>query len=139
MLWKSGTKHKTFKLNSRENPPWLLSQNNINLTLHTYKKDQQNPIQFQTLFEEIRENLPFHRFIFTDGSRSKKLVSYSVTTDKDTIITSILPPYSSILSAEMIAIYKAVKFVENKNQKHAICNMLRLFIRIKNDFKHFQQ
>jgi len=50
------------------------------------------------------------------------IISYSVTSETNTIKTGLLPHYSSVLSSELIAIHEAVKIALKIPGKHAICS-----------------
>jgi len=50
------------------------------------------------------------------------IISYSVTSENNTIKTELLPHYSSVLSSELIAIHEAVKIEIKIPGKHDICS-----------------
>lgn len=102
-------------------PPWHLHNNNIDLSLHNFAKNNHNPIQFRTMFNEIQNNLSNYNFIYTDGSKNNNNVGYSVTTENTVIKLGALPDHSSILTAELIAINIAVSYIGIKRGKYAIC------------------
>lgn len=103
-------------------PYWSYSRKYINFDLAQFSKNNTHPSQFQTLFRNIREHYKEHKFIFTDGSKSDHLVGYSVVDESNELKTSVLPSYSSIFSAELIAIDEAINIVKNIAGKFAICS-----------------
>lgn len=60
-------------------------------------------------------------FLYTDGSRTNNGTSYGVVNNKRTLINSILPEFSTNFSAEIIAIYEAIKLIRNSRGRYAIC------------------
>lgn len=103
-------------------PPWTLDQKSINLSLHQFFKTTADASQYRSMFSMIKESLDKYKFLYTDGSKSRDLTSYSITTEDKVICMSYLPNYSSIFSAELIAIHEAIKYATIKKGKFAICS-----------------
>jgi len=102
-------------------PPWDLP-NLIDTTFRAYKKQTTPPETYRKLYEHTKDNHKTHKFIFTDGSKMNSTISYAITTDTYIIKYGILPPYSSVLSAEIIAILVAIDQVKSTRGKFMICS-----------------
>ncbi|XP_058977368.1 uncharacterized protein LOC131802040 [Musca domestica] len=63
---------------------------------------------------------PEYKFIYTDGSKSQRGISYSVVKEDTIIKHSILPEYSSVFTAEIIAIYEAINYTKYLKGKFVI-------------------
>ncbi|XP_075150380.1 uncharacterized protein LOC142224489 [Haematobia irritans] len=114
-------------------PPWFLMSGCVDLTLSRYNKLQHNPILFETLHKKSQEDMPSHEFLYTDASKSQDCVSYSVVGNQSIWKTSILPNHTSTFTAELIAIFEAIKIVSTKRGKFAICSdSLSALKRIRN-------
>lgn len=102
-------------------PSWEFQRDSTNTSMSKFLKLNTSPFQFQSLFNEIKETLCEHTLIYTDGSKSDHAVTYGITTDNNIIRASYLPLYSSIFSAELIAIYEATLYLRTKRGKFVIC------------------
>lgn len=101
--------------------PWVLSRNIFDISMTKYLKSNTNPLLYQTLFNEIRHKLYGYIFLYTDGSKSDISSSFSLTTENEIINISLLPPYSSVYTTELIAIHEALLYVRQKTGKFVIC------------------
>jgi len=102
-------------------PPWDLP-NLIDTTFRAHKKHTTPPETYRKLYEHTKDNHKTHKFIFTDGSKMNSTIAYAITTDTYIIKYGILPPYSSVLSAEIIAILVAIDQVKSTRGKFMICS-----------------
>lgn len=101
-------------------PQWELDQNLIDTSLRKYNKEQTIPDIYSKELKVIQNNLIGHSFLFTDGSKSKERTSYSLVENKNIIKTSLLPDFSSIFSAEIIAILEATLYAKKMNKRFTI-------------------
>lgn len=112
---------KPIKIPALKNPPWNLRNDSIDTSLHLHLKGNTLSLQYKLYFGNIVEKLKEYSFIYTDGSKSPESTSFAVTYEDRTIKVSLLPVFSSIFSAEIIAISEAVNFVKNRTGKYVIC------------------
>lgn len=112
--------YKPIKLHKNK-PPWTLP-NLIDTSLRIHKKEQTSPDQYRKLYEHTKNNLKTHNFIFTDGSKINYTISFAITTETDVLKYGILPPYSSVLTSETIAILEAIELTKNRRGKFIICS-----------------
>jgi len=91
-----------------------------NTTLSKYNKSTTPPTIFHQLFRTLKSSYPNHNFVFTDGSKSGGITTYSITTETATIKLGLLPFYSSVLSSEIIAIQEAIKIYVKMPGKHRL-------------------
>jgi ribonuclease HI len=89
-------------------PPWLVSAPRLRLELGQYPKEGTDPELFRGAFKELLEQYPNHAVIYTDGSKMGELVGCAVVTD-DSIKRYRLHEYTSVYTAELIALVKAVR------------------------------
>jgi len=54
--------------------------------------------------QSLKNTLPDHHFLYTDGSMANGIIIYSVINETNAIKSGYLPHYSSVLSSELIAI-----------------------------------
>lgn len=73
------------------------------------------------MFTEVRNKYHNYTFIYTDGSKINQSTSYSITLENE-IIKNQLSYYSSVYSAEIIAISEAINLVKHKRKNVAICS-----------------
>jgi len=92
-----------------------------NTTLSKYNKNTTPPTIFHQLFCTLKSSYPNHNFVYTDGSKSGGITTYSITTETATIKLGLLPYFSSVLSSEIIAIQEAIKICVKMPGKHVIC------------------
>lgn len=69
------------KSSSTHHQPWYLNTCTLNTTLHNYTKSNCSPEQYQLIFNELKNTLYDHEFIFTDGSKTDTSISFSITTE----------------------------------------------------------
>ena len=108
-------------LKKLKHPPWNLKSTSIILSMAKWKKsDTPNAIYLKE-YSEIREKYANWKFYFTDGSKSESGTGFSVIEENEsTPLTylALLPPTSSIFTAESQAIleacYQAMKSRGNK-------------------------
>jgi len=110
-------------INKKETTPtWAFNFSNINKSLHISLKPNTSPIVYYKKFLEMKDSLKQHTFLYTDGSKSDSGVAFSVTSTQDIITQQMLPPYSSIFTAEISAILYACRYAEKQKGKFAICS-----------------
>ena len=101
-------------------PPWTIKLPHINWTMHSKNKATTDPEFFQILFHEMLEVYPEHSRIYTDGSKDGELVG-SAAVSRDAVRQCRLPKWSTIFTAEIIAIGLALDIVEvSNNNKYLI-------------------
>ena len=104
----------------RTNPPWSFKKELINKSLHKYTK-QDTPIEtYQVLFNEMKNVYKDTQFIYTDGSKKELKIGYSVIREDSVIKVSHLPIYSTVFSAEIIAIHEAINYSISQKKKTVI-------------------
>lgn len=74
------------------------------------------------MFLELQDKLKDYNFLYTDGSLVDGNATYSITNLNKIIKISNLPHFTSIFSAEIIAIFEAIKLIKNSRDKHVICS-----------------
>jgi ribonuclease HI len=103
--------------------PWKLPSPNTVMDLTKLKKSQTNPIEYLEKFNNIRSQYSTHKFIYTDGSKDGLTTAYAVTSQSSNYRSERLPDISSIFTAELTAIYVAVKIVRDSDiEKFVICS-----------------
>jgi len=90
-----------------------------NTTLSKYNKNTIPPTIFH--FRTLKSSYPNHNFVYTDGSKSGGITTYSIRSETATFQLGLLPFYSSVLSSEIIAIQEAIKICVKMPGKHVIC------------------
>lgn len=101
-------------------PPWYIDNNWLNTSLSNYKKNETPTEVYRSKLLEIQHTLQNFTFIYTDGSKSEERVAYSVIMQNTILKCSILPEYTSVFTAEIIAIYEAINHVYNRRGNFAI-------------------
>ena len=89
------------------NPPWLTYSPKIDFSLTELPKSQTNPQIYVQNFNELLSKYPNFVQIFTDGSKTPNQSGCSIVLD-NCAIPYPLPPYFTILSAELYAIKLAI-------------------------------
>lgn len=102
-------------------PNWIFNNSTIITSLNNLSKSTTNPILYQSEFREIKNTLNDHTFIFTDGSKSDLTITYSIIMSDKILKNSTLPKYTTIFSAEIIAIHNALLAIKTSKKKIAIC------------------
>ena len=103
-------------------PPWTFNNSVIIRSLQYYSKTSTTIDTYKQLFLEIKNKYRHYNFIYTDGSKTQNHVGYSVTTTDHTLKISTLPLYSTVYTAEIIAILEAIKYAHSQRGKFAICS-----------------
>ncbi|KAL4135330.1 hypothetical protein QTP88_006945 [Uroleucon formosanum] len=95
-------------------PPWLWSPK-INIQLNKYRKHNTDNQIILSLFAEITSyQYSNYTHIYTDASKNKNGVGFSVITDQENHLLQ-LPSNISIFSAETHAIYQALSIISSSN------------------------
>ena len=102
-------------------PPWTFNNKVFIRSLQSYSKSTTTSDIYKQMFLEIQNKYKDHKFIYTDGSKTQNHIGYSVTTTNTTVKISTLPQYSSVFTAEIIAITEAIKYAHTQRGKFAIC------------------
>nr|AAA74495.1 unknown protein [Drosophila teissieri] len=110
--------YKPIKLHKYK-PSWDLP-NLIDTSLRGHKKQETSPESYRKLFEHTKNKLKPHSFIFTDGSKINCIITFAITTDTNILKQGILPPYSSVLTSETIAILEAIELIKTRRGKFGI-------------------
>lgn len=137
-------KHLEIQLNPskkhiQNSPPWTLNQKAVNTSLSYLNKNVTSPETFRKEFARIQTELNSNKmsFIYTDGSQIKDLTGFAVTTNSSILKMGILPTYSSVYTAEIIAIYEAIMTLKTIRGKYIICSdSLSSLNAIKNTSNH---
>lgn len=104
-------------------PPWILPVPKVILDLAELKKSETNPVDYQNLFYSIRFKYESYKFLYTDGSKMERRVGCAVTSYKTVIAECRLPDHCSIYTAELTAIYLALKNIEDsESDRYVICS-----------------
>jgi len=103
-------------------PPWNIPNDIINTDLT--QLDPHNTNQSITLqcFLNLKNKFKNHTFLYTDGSKTQNTTSYAITTENDPLKIGLLPHYTSVYSAEIIAIREAILLAKTKTGKFVICS-----------------
>lgn len=96
-------------------PSWTFNNSCVIRSLQYYQKSTTSNEIYKQNFLEIKN-------WFSIGSKYQNHVGYSVTTENEVICTSILPDFSTVFTAEIVAIYEAYKFAHRQRGKFAICS-----------------
>ena len=92
-------------------PPWQNIRPQIDLTLANMKKDETSPIEFRLRAFEHMASYEGRSFIYTDGSKTAEGVGCAFVAGRDSRSFS-LPANASVFTSEIIAISKALCFIE---------------------------
>ena len=102
-------------------PPWEFQKPKMNYDMHSGKKGDSDPFDYQIAFQNILAEYHDHEFIYTDGSKDGNKVGYGLVYMRH-ILKKRLPSTCSIYTAELKAILHALKFVEKLHKyKFLIC------------------
>nr|CAH7716183.1 unnamed protein product [Callosobruchus chinensis] len=94
-------------------PPWSIAQANIDLSLSRIPKKQQTVLQIKQTFLDIKHTkYPNHKFIYTDGSKTSNNTGAAYVGD-NVEATYKIAQQAGILTAELIAITKALDYIRN--------------------------
>ena len=112
------------KIPNQNNPPWFLKSSAIDMSLSTWKKSETPPEVYYSYYLDVIEKHKDWQQIFTDGSKTENGTGYSIikmTNSNSTIIQStLLPPHSSVFTAEAEAILDACRYAKLNKAKHII-------------------
>jgi len=103
----------------KHKPPWD-RRNLIDTSIRLHKQRNTPRETYQKLYEDSKACLNSYNLIFTDGSKITDTTTYSITTESNIRRCDTLPPYSSVLTAEIIAILKAIELIKNKRGTYVI-------------------
>ena len=103
-------------------PPWELKVPVIDLCLAELNKPDTNELIFQSLFLELVSRYPGFKQIYTDGSKTADAVGSASVTGKDygKVFRERLPSCSSVYSAELKALYLALRMAYQSKEKHFV-------------------
>ena len=109
------------KLNSKYiyNPKLL----NIGFSMHTANKEQLTPLEVNIAFRQLLSQKTGYIPVYTDGSVSENGKAGCAVVLRSDTYQFRLPDHSSIFTAELFAILKAIeKIIQNNNSKFLICS-----------------
>nr|CAH7746851.1 unnamed protein product [Callosobruchus chinensis] len=102
-----------YQTNINIDPPWSIAQANIDLSLSRIPKKQQTALQIKQTFLDIKHTkYPNHKFIYTDGSKTSNNTGAAYVGD-NVEATYKIAQQAGILTAELIAITKALEYIRN--------------------------
>ena len=103
-------------------PPWLVRDRDISF-LFECSKTLITPQEAQQRFMQVRAQFPTFQFIYTDGSKHDDRTSNAVYCSYgEHIIKTRLQNNTSVYTAELHAIFKALKFINDEHLQRAfIC------------------
>lgn len=108
---------------TQKSPPWALNKKAINTSLSYLSKNSTPPEIFRKEFAKIQaEHSKNTTFIYTDGSQINSITGYAVATKDSLIKYGILPPFTTVFSAEIIAIYEAISILKKNRGRYIICS-----------------
>lgn len=91
-------------------PPWTMKTPRISFDMSFAKKEVVDPSVFRSRFHEIRDSLPEHLDIYTDGSKEGVRVGCAFVARKF-VFSRRLPDRMSVFSAELVALFLALSFI----------------------------
>ncbi|XP_055870084.1 uncharacterized protein LOC129923389 [Biomphalaria glabrata] len=110
------------KIETPQNPPWLMNKPKLNLSLLNFKKENTYPSILQVHFRELQESYRDCGTIYTDGSKMEGKVACACSFRNKTI-SRRLPDGCSIFTAELHAILLALMAVKaSERRKFIICS-----------------
>ena len=92
-------------------PPWELVAPTIDTSLSGANKDDVLPMEFRAKSLELISSYTNHQHVYTDGSKSDTGVGCAFV-HGSTTRTFGLPAAATVFSAELVAIHKALSFIE---------------------------
>ena len=92
-------------------PPWELVTPHIDLSLSAMKKGDVLPFELSSETLEVIASYTDRQHVYTDGSKSDAGVGCAFVCDTTTR-TFTLPPQATVFTSELVAIYKALSFIE---------------------------
>jgi len=110
------------KILPKSKPPWHLQSDAIDTHLSQYKKATTSMPILRKEFLDIKSKLTNYTFIYTDASQNQDTTAYAITTENIVLKRAILPNYTSVYTAEIIAILEATEIGLNNKGKICICS-----------------
>jgi ribonuclease HI len=101
------------------NPPWKRSCFKFLNPFTPFNKDCTPDVIYQQLFKNHREKYRKYISVFTDGSKSENYVGCSFVIDNYTYSFKLHTSFS-VFSAEVLAIYKALEYIELDHRRNFI-------------------
>ena len=87
------------------------------------KKLKTSPLEFQEKFHNIRKKYHSYKFLYTDGSKDGTNTAYAVTSQNTNYCSERIPDISSIYTAELTALYKALEIIrESHLERFVTCS-----------------
>ncbi|XP_078051512.1 uncharacterized protein LOC144477652 [Augochlora pura] len=125
--------HATTKRANHSIPPWSAPEIESNTTLLEHNQKKKNHVVLKTLFQELKNNLPTHTQIYTDGSSSPTGSGYAVVSGQ-TIQKTKLHPKAPALFCEINAKKHAMENISSQQDKNfaIFCDSLNAITAIKN-------
>ena len=94
---------------------YLIGDPDVRFNMLKYKKSEHNEEQLQQHFLALQnEQYNNYKHIFSDGSKKDNNTGYAFITN-NFIEANRLPSICSVFTAELYAIYRAVKYIETTN------------------------
>ena len=127
----------TYELTYCEIPPWKITPPTIHFECAVYKKGETCNTIYLSTFHEIKNNYPDCQIIYTDGSKTDQGVGSAFAILDKTYYWS-LNPKASIYTAELYAIWQALRYIEyEENNTFLICcDSLSVLESISNSFSY---
>jgi len=93
-------------------PPWSNNKLSLNTTLASCKKNNTTSTTYKRLFFKIIEEFPSYKHTYTDASKTEKGTGIAIIASNFQQNKKI-NNHCSIFSAEMLAIYSAIKYIKD--------------------------
>lgn len=91
-------------------PYWLLHPPEIDTSLTSFKKDDENPLFLKSAFYNLLQKYPDFKYVFTDGSKCESGVACAAISN-DLKIQFRIDDSASIYTAELMAIYQSLNML----------------------------
>ena len=112
LLEKSGiTLRGVMRCGTSESPPWKSVRPQVDLSLSDIRKGDLHPLESRSRAVEHISSYEGFTASYTDGSKTEAGTGCAFVCGRDTRSFS-LPGHSSVFSAELVAIYKTLCFIE---------------------------
>ena len=102
---------RVMRVDAPTSPPWQYVRPRVDLSLTDARKADVLPIEARSRTAELLHSYAGYRLIYTDGSKTTEGVGCAFVTERDTRTFS-LPVYTSVYTSELVAISKALSFIE---------------------------
>ncbi|XP_045480951.1 uncharacterized protein LOC123685337 [Harmonia axyridis] len=109
----------TLKHKLPSQPPWMHKKPDTNTTLTFYKKNDTHPLIIQEKFKELIAEHENKEITYTDASKSPEGVGCAFVSQIETRKFK-LPIECSIFTAELLAILKALEYIDKQNNTHSV-------------------